>query len=91
MDWSRRPEQDTPRMAQREFRDERGRRWTGSVTSGTVEGGEDRAEIIFVCRDQPSAQKRVGSLDVPPRRAEDRWRAMDDREIVDVFRQADPA
>lgn len=91
MDWAKRPERDTPLMQKREFHDARGRRWTGSITSGTVRGGEEHAEVIFVCRDQPNEQKRVGRLDLSPVDAGDRWREMAEEEIRDVFQDSEPA
>lgn len=91
MSWSRRPERDTPRMEQRRFRDDRGRLWTGSISSGTLRGGERHAEVIFLCDDQPSELKRVARLDVPPAEADDLWRSMDESEIRRVFQRSDPA
>lgn len=91
MAWERRPERDTPRMEQRTLRDGRGRRWTGSVTSGTVSGGEEHAEVIFICDDQPDELKRVARLDVAPTQAAERWREMEDEEIESVFRGSEPA
>lgn len=91
MSWERRPEDDTPRMEQRRFRDARGRTWTGSVSSGTVEGGERRAEVIFVCEERPSELKRVATLDVPPARADERWHDMDEDELLEVFDRSEPA
>lgn len=91
MSYQGRPERDTPRLEQRELRDERDRLWIGSVTSGTLEGGEEHAEVIFVCPAQPSELKRVARLDTPPAEADDRWRRMNDRELLDVFEQAEPA
>lgn len=91
MGWERRPERDTPKLEQRELRDERGRVWIGSVRSGALEGGEEHAEVIFVCREQPSELKRVASLERPPREAADCWRRLDDQELLDIFRRAEPA
>lgn len=88
---SKRPEGDTPRMEQRRLRDDRGRIWTGSVTSGTLRGGEQHAEVVFVCEDQPSELKRFSRLEVPPAEADDMWRKMDDSEIHRVFDESEPA
>jgi hypothetical protein len=91
MNWERRPKDDEPVMTQRTFQDDSGRNWTGSVTSGRMEGGEDFAEVLFVCNDQPAETKRVISLDYPPREAGRRWSAMGDDEVVDLFRRSEPA
>lgn len=91
MPWSRRPERDTPRMEQRRFRDERGRLWTGSVSSGTVRGGESHAEVIFVCEDHPGQLKRVARLDMAPAEADDAWQSMDDDDVRRTFDRAEPA
>ncbi|HEX6065601.1 MAG TPA: hypothetical protein VFZ04_15330, partial [Longimicrobiales bacterium] len=77
--------------AQRTFTDDAGRQWTGSVTSGRVEGGEDFAEVLFVCNDQPAEVKRVVTLDYPPAEADDRWTDMADDEVVELFRRSEPA
>lgn len=89
--WERRPEKETPRAEQREFEDERGRRWVGSVTSGTLRGGETHAEVIFVCRDQPDELKRVARLDIPAGEADDCWRAMGLEEVREIFQRSEPA
>lgn len=78
-------------MEQRRFRDERGRLWTGSISSGTLRGGEQHAEVIFVCDDQPGELKRVARLDVAPAEADDLWRSMDEQAIRRVFRGSEPA
>lgn len=91
MNWERRPREDEPVMAQRSFQDESGRSWTGSVTSGRVEGGEDFAEVLFVCNDQPGEIKRVASLDFPPGEADRAWSGMAEDEVVDLFRRSEPA
>ncbi len=91
MNWERRPKEDEPTMAQRSFLDEDGRNWTGSVMSGRMEGGEDFAEVLFVCDDQPAETKRVATLEIAPGDADKRWSAMGDDEIVDVFRRSEPA
>lgn len=91
MNWERRPKSDEPVMAQRTFTDDAGRQWTGSVTSGRVEGGEDFAEVLFVCNDQPAEVKRVVTLDYPPAEADDRWTDMADDEVVELFRRSEPA
>ena len=86
MGWERRPADDTPRMEQRTFRDARGRTWVGSISSGTIRGGEQHAEAIFVCRDQPAELKRVARLDLPPAAADDAWREMSEPEGGETFR-----
>lgn len=91
MGWAHRPASDMPEMVQRTLRDARGRTWIGSVSSGTDRGGEEHAEVIFVCQDQPGELKRVSRLDVPPAQADDAWRAMDDAGLQEVFRRSEPA
>ena len=91
MEWERRPKDDEPVMAQRSFQDDRGRSWTGSITSGRVEGGEDFAEVLFVCNDQPMEMKRIATLDQPPGEAERRWSDLPDDEVVELFRRSEPA
>lgn len=91
MNWERRPKDDEPTMAQRTFEDDGGRSWTGSVTSGRMEGGEDFAEVLFVCNDQPGETKRVANLEYPPGEADRRWSAMGDDEIAELFRRSSPA
>jgi hypothetical protein len=89
--WARRPKEDEPIAEQRSFTDEEGRRWTGTVTSGRLEGGEENAEVIFVCEDQPSELKRVADLGVAPRAADDTWRRIGEDEVEAVFRRSRPA
>ena len=91
MNWDRRDVDETPMMEQRRFHDERGREWLGSITSGTLGGGEEHAEVIFVCRDQPGELKRVARLDIPAAEADKRWRRMGEDEVLDVFRRSSPA
>jgi len=91
MEWSRRAESETPRAEQREFSDERGRRWVGTVTSGTDRGGEEHAEVIFVCRDQPSELKRVARLDIPAAQADTGWAKLSDEEVLSTFGRSEPA
>ncbi|HEX7117293.1 MAG TPA: hypothetical protein VF212_00800 [Longimicrobiales bacterium] len=91
MEWERRPDEATPAMTQRELEDERGRTWIGSVTSGTLRGGESHAEVIFVCVDQPGELKRVSRLDVPAEDAGERWQSMAEQEVRDAFRRSEPA
>lgn len=91
MEWERRPREATPEMAQRELVDGRGRRWVGSVSSGTVRGGERHAEVIFVCRDQPAELKRVARLDVPAEKAGERWGSMDEAGVRAAFDRSEPA
>jgi hypothetical protein len=91
MSWARRPEDETPRMETRTFRDDEGRRWAGSVISGRFTGGETHAEIVFVCEDAPSETKRFTRLDRPAAEAADEWRAMDDGRVQQLFRESEPA
>ena len=91
MNWERRPKEDEPVMMQRTFQDEDGRNWTGSVTSGRMEGGEDFAEVLFVCNDQPAETKRVATLEFPPGEADRKWKNMGDDEVTELFRASKPA
>ncbi|HEX6939314.1 MAG TPA: hypothetical protein VF158_07870 [Longimicrobiales bacterium] len=91
MEWERRPDDATPAMTQRVVEDERGRTWVGSVTSGTVRGGESHAEVIFVCVDQPGELKRVSRLDIPAEDADVRWLTMGEREVWEAFQRSEPA
>jgi hypothetical protein len=91
MTWERRPEDETPMMEQREVKDGRGRTWVGSITSGTQRGGEEHAEVVFICLDQPAELKRVGHLGLPPREAADAWRTMRPDEVRDVLDRSEPA
>lgn len=91
MNWDRRPEDETPRMETRSFTDDEGRRWAGSVMSGRFAGGEERAEVIFVCEDSPSESKRFTRLDVPPTQAAEEWRAMDESRVQALFRDSEIA
>ena len=79
MSWERRPREDEPRMIQR------------FVQSGRHEGGEDFAEVLFVCNDQPAETKRVATLDMPPGEADDHWQMMADQDIEDLFRRSERA
>ncbi len=91
MTWDRRPEDETPQAEPRSFRDERGRRWTGVVRSGSERRGEEHAEVIFVCEDQPSEVKRVSRLAIPAAEVGERWRVMPDEQVMDAFRRSSPA
>ena len=91
MNWERRPKDDEPQMVQRIFQDDDGRTWTGSVTSGRMEGGEDFAEVLFVCNDQPGETKRVATLEYPPGEAGGEWKTMTDSEVTELFRRSGPA
>ena len=86
-----RPEAETPRMETRSFTDDDGRRWSGSVMSGRFAGGEQHAEVIFVCEDTPSEAKRFTRLDDDPAQAAAAWRGMDETQMLDVFRSSEPA
>ena len=91
MEWERRPKSDEPVAEQRSAKDDEGRVWTGMVSSGRFAGGEENAEVIFVCEDQPSEIKRTADLGVPPGEADDLWRAMPQNQVDDVFRRSTPA
>jgi hypothetical protein len=86
-----RPEEDTPQMQTRSFEDDDGRRWTGSVMSGRFAGGEKHGEIIFVCEDSPSEQKRFARLDDEPVQAAAVWRGMSENQMRELFRESEPA
>jgi hypothetical protein len=88
-EWSRRPESDTPRAEQREVRDEEGRAWIGTVTSGTLAGGEAHAEVVWVCRDAPGEAKRVSRLDAPAAGADEAWRGMSEDGVRGAFRSSE--
>lgn len=91
MTWERRSWHETPIMEQREVQDDRGRTWVGSITSGTERGGEEHAEVIFVCRDQPAELKRVSRLDVPPAEAPAFWRELPASAVLDLLDSSEPA
>jgi hypothetical protein len=91
MEWEKRPRSDEPVNEQREFTDEEGRQWTGSVMSGRFQGGEENAEVLFICSDQPSEVKRVSDLGVPSRDADDVWRRLPEADVEEVFRRSRPA
>ncbi len=91
MTWDRRPEDETPQAEQRGFRDERGRHWTGTVRSGSERRGEEHAEVIFVCDDQPSEVKRTARLAIPAADVGQRWRVLPDDEVLAAFRRSRPA
>ena len=91
MTWDRRPEDETPQAEPRRFRDDRGRRWTGVVRSGSERRGEEHAEVIFICDDQPSEAKRVARLAIRAADVDERWRALPADEVLDAFRRSLPA
>ncbi len=91
MDWERRPEAETPVAEQRTFRDDRGRQWTGIASSGTQRKGEEHAEVMFVCDDQPSEHKRVARVRVAAAEVGRYWRDAGNDEVLNVFRRATPA
>jgi hypothetical protein len=91
MSWAKRPEDDTPHMETRAFTDDQGRRWVGSVISGRFAGGEQNAEIIFVCEDQPGEAKRYTRLDRAPVDAANEWRSMDESQMQALFRDSQEA
>jgi hypothetical protein len=88
MTWARRPAEETPRAEQRTVVDDRGRHWTGTVRSGSQRRGEEHAEVLFVCEDQPSERKRIARLRIPAAEVDDRWRAMDENDVREVFRRS---
>jgi hypothetical protein len=79
--WARRPKSDEPMAEQRTIADDTGRTWIGI-------GGEENAEVIWVCADQPSEAKRVSDLGVPARRADEHWLELSNDEVLDVFRDS---
>lgn len=85
MNWERRPEEDTPTAEQRRFQDDQGRTWVGTLTSGSVAGGEQHGEVIFVCEDDPNEVKRVGRMEAAPAEAADEWKRMDEPGVRSVF------
>jgi hypothetical protein len=91
MSWDRRPEEETPQMETRTFTDDAGRRWAGSVISGRFAGGEQHAEVIFVCEDEPGEAKRFVRLDRAPVEAAEEWRAMDETRVQALFRDSEIA
>ncbi len=91
MTWDRRPQDETPQAEQRSFRDDRGRQWIGTVSSGSERRGEEHAEVIFICEDQPSEVKRVARLTIPSAEVGVRWKLMADDEVLDAFRRSRPA
>ncbi len=88
MDWARRPVDETPRAEQRTVQDDEGRHWTGTVRSGSQRHGEQHAEVIFVCDDQPSERKRIARLRITAAEVDDRWQAMGEQEVLEVFRRS---
>ena len=91
MNQERREDSETPRMETRSFTDDQGRRWSGSVMSGRFRGGEEHAEVIFVCEDTPSETKRFTRLDSPPVEAAEEWRGMGEEQVRTLFQRSEPA
>jgi hypothetical protein len=91
MDRESQPEDATPEMATRTFRDGEGRQWAGSVMSGRFAGGEERGEVIFVCEDSPSEPKRFARLATAPADAAREWRSMDEAAMLALFRDSEIA
>ncbi|HEX6309035.1 MAG TPA: hypothetical protein VFZ69_12650 [Longimicrobiales bacterium] len=89
MSEARRDESDTPRAESRSFTGDDGRRWSGVVMSGRFAGGEDHAEVIFVCEDTPSETKRFARLDSPPAEAAEQWRSMPEEEMRVLLRDSE--
>lgn len=87
----RQPVPATLADAPRSVTDDRGRRWTGMVSSGRMGGGETYAEVVFACEDQPGEAKRVSRLNEAPAKAGPTWRAMGDGEVREVFDRSMPA
>ena len=88
MGWARWPASETPRAERRSVVDDRGRHWTGTVHSGSQRRGEEHAEVLFVCADQPLEGKRIARLRIPAAEVDTRWRAMAEDEVREVFRRA---
>lgn len=91
MSTAKRDESETPDMETRMFTDEEGRRWAGSVMSGRFGGGEEHAEVIFVCEDVPSEDKRSARMEESPVEAARRWRSMEESQMRELFRASEPA
>ena len=91
MSHARRDESETPRAEARSFTDDQGRRWSGLVMSGRFAGGEEHGEVIFVCEDAPSEAKRFARMDSPPVELAEKWRAMDEEQMRQVFRDSEVA
>ena len=86
-----RDESETPRMETRTFTADDGRKWAGSVMSGRFRGGEEHAEVIFVCEDTPSEDKRFVRLDSSPAEASEKWRGMGEAQIRTLFQESERA
>ena len=91
MTHEKREDSETPSMETRTFTDDEGRRWAGSVMSGRFRGGEEHAEVVFVCEDTPSETKRFARLDTAPAEAAAEWRGMGEDEVRTLFRGSEPA
>lgn len=91
MTHARRDESTTPDAEARTFRDGEGRQWAGSVMSGRLGGGEENAEVVFVCEDVPSEPKRTARLDASAERATQKWRSMDEEQMRALLRASEPA
>jgi hypothetical protein len=89
MSEERRPEEETPEMATRSFTDDTGRSWAGSVISGRFAGGEQHAEVIFVCEDEPGEAKRYVRLDRAPVEAAEEWSRLDESEMKALLRNSE--
>lgn len=77
-------------METRTLTDDEGRRWAGSVMSGRFRGGEEHAEVVFVCEDTPSEPQRFTRLDTTPDEAASTWRGLDQEGVLRVFRNSEP-
>ena len=91
MNQDRREDSETPRMETRSFTDDRGRTWSGSVMSGRFGGGEQNAEVFFVCEDTPSETKRFTRLESTPVEAAEEWRGMGEKQVRELFDRSEPA
>lgn len=90
-DFARRPEDQTPHAERRTIRDDWGRSWVGTVTSGHLPGGEEHAEVSWICVDAPSETKLVTRLDAPAATVDEHWRSMSTDDVAQAFRRSEPA
>lgn len=88
MEWEKRPSREEPVAEKRTFTDDRGRRWAGTVMSGQYSHGEENAEVVFVCEDQPAERHRVAKLGREAAKADDAFRRMKEDDIVELFRDS---
>jgi len=88
MEWEKRPSREEPVAETRTFSDDRGRRWTGTVMSGQYPHGEENAEVVFVCEDQPAERHRIAKLGRGAAKADNAFRRLKDDEVLDLFRKS---